>query len=73
MAQGTWCGSGRLASAVGVIILAAGSWTVIDSQSTDEARRQRFTAVGTLDREAPLQTGTPTLSAALAPSEARGK
>jgi len=70
MAQGTWCGSARLASAVRVIILAAGSWTVIDSQSRDEARRQRFTAVGTLDPEAPLQTGTPTLSAALAPSEA---
>ena len=70
MAQGTWCGSARLASAAGIIILAAGSWTVIDSQSTDEARRQRFTAVGTLDREAPLQTGTPTLSAALAPGEA---
>ena len=70
MAQGTWCGSARLASAAGIIILAAGSWTVIDSQSTDEARRQRFTAVGTLDREAPLPTGTPTLSAALAPGEA---
>jgi CxxC motif-containing protein (DUF1111 family) len=70
MALGTWCGSARLASAVGIIVLAAGSWTVIDSQSRDEARRQRFTAVGTLDREAPLATGAATISAAVGPSEA---
>jgi CxxC motif-containing protein (DUF1111 family) len=70
MAQGTWCRSARLASAVGVSILAAGSWTVIDSQSRDEARRQRFTAVGNLDPETPLQTGTATLSAAAITSEA---
>ena len=70
MAQGTWCGSARLTSAVGIIVLAAGSWTVISSQSTDEARRQRFTAVGTLDLEAPPQTGTATLSAAAIATEA---
>jgi CxxC motif-containing protein (DUF1111 family) len=70
MAQGRGCGSARLAPAVGIIILAAGSWTVIDSQSRDEARRQRFTAVGTLNLEAPLVTGSATITAADIPSEA---